>query len=159
MPSGALSTRLAVMYAGKLVETGTCDAVYTQPLYPDTQALLSAAPPLHPSVRRQRIVLPGEVPNPLAPTSKCEIRLHAIADFRYNHGLTHVPLHQRKHPYEARDTNGDSVWYSDWLFCIHHVFHLSISSMAGCLYGVGGSGDSFLFGLLLRVLTLLTVII
>jgi oligopeptide/dipeptide ABC transporter ATP-binding protein len=66
-----LSTRLAVMYAGKLVETGTCDAVYTQPQHPYTQALLSAALPLHPSVRRQRIILPGEVPNPLRPPPGC----------------------------------------------------------------------------------------
>src|SRR5262249_17492082 len=56
-----LSTRLLVMYAGKMVETGECDAVYTQPLHPYTGALLSAALPLHPSARRQRIVLAGEV--------------------------------------------------------------------------------------------------
>ena len=66
-----LSTRLAVMYAGKLVETGECDAVYTEPLHPYTQALLSAALPLHPSARRQRIVLAGEVPNPANPPAGC----------------------------------------------------------------------------------------
>jgi oligopeptide/dipeptide ABC transporter ATP-binding protein len=66
-----LSTRLAVMYAGKLVETGECEAVYTEPLHPYTQALLSAALPLHPSARRQRIVLSGEVPNPMAPPTGC----------------------------------------------------------------------------------------
>jgi oligopeptide/dipeptide ABC transporter ATP-binding protein len=66
-----LSTRLAVMYAGQLVETGECDAVYTEPLHPYTQALLSAALPLHPSARRQRIVLAGEVPNPVNPPAGC----------------------------------------------------------------------------------------
>src|SRR6266849_2587798 len=66
-----LSTRLVVMYAGRLVETGECDAVYTEPLHPYTQALLSAALPLHPSVRRQRIVLTGEVPNPMNPPAGC----------------------------------------------------------------------------------------
>jgi oligopeptide/dipeptide ABC transporter ATP-binding protein len=66
-----LSTRLAVMYAGKLVETGECDAVYTEPLHPYTQALLSAALPLHPSARRQRIVLAGEVPSPMNPPAGC----------------------------------------------------------------------------------------
>jgi len=66
-----LSTRLAVMYAGKLVETGECDAVYTEPLHPYTQALLSAALPLRPSARRQRIVLAGEVPNPSSPPMGC----------------------------------------------------------------------------------------
>jgi oligopeptide transport system ATP-binding protein len=66
-----LSTRLAVMYAGKLVETGECDAVYTEPLHPYTQALLSAALPLHPSAPRSRIVLTGEVPNPMNPPPGC----------------------------------------------------------------------------------------
>jgi oligopeptide transport system ATP-binding protein len=66
-----LSTRLTVMYAGKVVETGECDEVYTAPLHPYTQALLSAALPLHPSLRRQRMVLPGEIPNPLDPPSGC----------------------------------------------------------------------------------------
>jgi oligopeptide/dipeptide ABC transporter ATP-binding protein len=66
-----LATRLAVMYAGKLVETGECDAVYAGPLHPYTQALLSAALPLHPAARRQRIVLPGEVPNPMRPPPGC----------------------------------------------------------------------------------------
>ncbi len=66
-----LATRLAVMYAGKLVEIGECDAVYTEPLHPYTEALLSAALPLHPSARRQRIVLAGEVPNPMHPPDGC----------------------------------------------------------------------------------------
>jgi oligopeptide/dipeptide ABC transporter ATP-binding protein len=66
-----LATRLAVMYAGKLVETGACDAVYAEPLHPYTEALLSAALPLHPSARRQRIVLAGEVPNPAKPPPGC----------------------------------------------------------------------------------------
>jgi oligopeptide/dipeptide ABC transporter ATP-binding protein len=66
-----LATRLAVMYCGKLVETGECDAVYTEPLHPYTEALLSAALPLHPAARRQRIVLSGEVPNPTNPPAGC----------------------------------------------------------------------------------------
>ena len=66
-----LSTRLTFLYAGKVVETGGCDEVYTAPLHPYTQASLSAALPLHPSLRRQRTILPGEVPNPLNPPSGC----------------------------------------------------------------------------------------
>jgi oligopeptide transport system ATP-binding protein len=66
-----LSTHLAVMYAGQVVEAGPCDEVYTAPLHPYTQALLSAALPLHPALKRQRIVLSGEVPNPLNPPSGC----------------------------------------------------------------------------------------
>ena len=66
-----LATRLAVMYAGKLVETGACEEVYRGALHPYTEALLSAALPLHPSARRERIVLPGEVPNPMKPPAGC----------------------------------------------------------------------------------------
>lgn len=66
-----LSTHLAVMYAGKLVEMGECETVYTAPLHPYTQALLSAALPLHPTARRQRIVLAGEMPDPLRLPSGC----------------------------------------------------------------------------------------
>src|SRR6266581_2908562 len=66
-----LSTRLAVMYAGKLVEMGECNAVYASPRHPYTQALLSAALPLHPAIRRQRIILQGEIPNPMHPPSGC----------------------------------------------------------------------------------------
>jgi oligopeptide/dipeptide ABC transporter ATP-binding protein len=50
-----------------MVEMGTCDEVYTAPLPPYTQALLSAALPLRPTLKRQRIILSGEVPNPLTP--------------------------------------------------------------------------------------------
>jgi oligopeptide transport system ATP-binding protein len=66
-----LATRLAVMYAGKLVEVGECDSVYTEPLHPYTEALLSAALPLHPGARRPRIVLGGEVPSPVNPPAGC----------------------------------------------------------------------------------------
>lgn len=66
-----LSTQLGVMYAGKLVEVGACEDLYTAPLHPYTQALLSAALPLHPTARRQRIVLSGEIPDPLHLPSGC----------------------------------------------------------------------------------------
>jgi oligopeptide transport system ATP-binding protein len=84
-----LSTRLAVMYAGKVVETGMCDQVYTTPLHPYTRALLSAALPLHPAVPRQRIILPGEVPNPLNPPSGC--RFHPRCPNAMPHCQTQEP--------------------------------------------------------------------
>ena len=80
-----LATRLAVMYAGQLVETGACEAVYREPLHPYTQALLAAALPLHPSARRQRLVLTGEVPNPMSPPAGCRFHPrcpHAMAKCR-----------------------------------------------------------------------------
>jgi oligopeptide transport system ATP-binding protein len=84
-----LSTHLAVMYAGQVVEMGACDEVYTAPLHPYTQALLSAALPLHPALKRRRIILAGEVPNPLNPPSGC--RFHPRCPKAMPHCQTHEP--------------------------------------------------------------------
>ena len=94
-----LATRLAVMYAGQLVETGDCDAVYTEPLHPYTQALLSAALPLHPSARRQRIVLAGEVPNPMNPPAGC--RFHPRCPRALPQCRTEVPVFKEIRPGHA----------------------------------------------------------
>jgi oligopeptide/dipeptide ABC transporter ATP-binding protein len=91
-----LSTHLAVMYCGKLVETGACDTVYTEPLHPYTQALLSAALPLHPSARRQRIVLSGEIPNPMSPPSGC--RFHPRCPKAMPHCKTEEPAWREVRP-------------------------------------------------------------
>ena len=66
-----ISDRIAVMYLGRIVELSDCDELYTHPLHPYTQALLSAIP--HPVPRRdkKRIILRGEVPNPINPPKGC----------------------------------------------------------------------------------------
>jgi len=66
-----MSAFVAVMYLGTIVEASPCEELYTNPLHPYTRALLSAALPSHPSVKRERVVLPGEVPSPLNPPSAC----------------------------------------------------------------------------------------
>ena len=66
-----VARRTAVMYLGRLVETGPTADVLTAPHHPYTQALLSAVPEPDPHSQRRRIVLSGEVPSPVAPPSGC----------------------------------------------------------------------------------------
>ncbi len=66
-----MATTVGVMYLGRLVEESESEELFTRPSHPYTKALLSAALPSHPDVKREEIILTGEVPSPLQVPSGC----------------------------------------------------------------------------------------
>ena len=99
-----IADRIAVMYLGKLAEVAPADTLFSNAKHPYTQALLSANPLPDPTVKRERILLSGDVPTPLNPPPGC--RFHTRCSYVMDHCKTiDPPLIQIGKP-EA----GHKVW-------------------------------------------------
>lgn len=68
-----IADQVAVMYLGRIVETAPTEELFANPRHPYTQALLSAIPIPRPRARRDRTILAGDVPSPIAPPPGCHL--------------------------------------------------------------------------------------
>ena len=66
-----ISDRIGVMYLGTIVEEAKTEELFSAPLHPYTKALLSAVPDVDPHIKKERIVLQGEIPSPMNPPRGC----------------------------------------------------------------------------------------
>jgi len=94
-----LSTRIAVMYLGEIVELCNKDELFKNPLHPYTRALISAIPEPNPRKKGQRIILEGDIPSPVNPPKGCKFS---------NRCFKRMDICSEVHP-EMKEINGHWV--------------------------------------------------
>jgi len=86
-----VARRVAVMYLGRIVETGTTEALLRDPRHPYTIALLSAVPEPDPAGQKRRVVLPGDPPSPSAPPAGCPFHPRCFHPAKSDRCRTELP--------------------------------------------------------------------
>ena len=126
-----ISTRIAVMYLGKLVEVAETDALFGKPLHPYCEALLSAIPVPDPEIERHQILLTGDVPSPAAPPPGCPF--HPRCAYAVDRCRAEVPeLRRLQSPGEA---GGERV------VACHRAEELDLLGAAGTNADTNGTPD------------------
>jgi peptide/nickel transport system ATP-binding protein/oligopeptide transport system ATP-binding protein len=101
-----ISDRVAVMYLGKMVELTSREELYENPLHPYTKALMSAIPIPDPTLKRERIILKGDVPSPLNPPKGC--RFHPRCPMAIDRCSLEEPVFK-----EVKADHGVACWLVD----------------------------------------------
>ncbi len=115
-----LCRRILVMYLGRIVEAGDAREVCRQPRHPYTQALLSAVPVVDPDQKRTRLILPGDLPSPIAPPpgcpfhprcplaeARCRLEVPVLRELSPGHfAACHLQVPESKSPAAAHAPNG-----------------------------------------------------